>query len=88
MEIHRKFADKVKAHPKYFQIFLVGLAVAFIITILVIGTLSEPSQILQLYAPSEEFDLYKVYFFKVCRSKINGINDGCHGKFYILDPFT
>ncbi|TGO38395.1 hypothetical protein BHYA_0076g00460 [Botrytis hyacinthi] len=79
MEIHRKFTDKVKAHPKYFQIFLVALAVAFIITILVIGTLSEPSQLLQLYAPSEEFDLYKVYFFKVCRSKINGINDGCHG---------
>ncbi|KAF7898678.1 hypothetical protein EAF00_005124 [Botryotinia globosa] len=79
MKIHRKFTEKVKAHPKYFQIFLVALAVAFIITILVVGALSEPSQLLQLYAPSEEFDLYKVYFFKVCRSKINGINDGCHG---------
>ncbi|TGO20724.1 hypothetical protein BPAE_0270g00060 [Botrytis paeoniae] len=79
MEIHRKFTDKVKTHPKYFQIFLVVLVVAFIITILVVGTLSEPSRLLQLYAPSEEFDLYKVYFFKVYRSKINGINDGCHG---------
>ncbi|KAF7952523.1 uncharacterized protein EAE97_002020 [Botrytis byssoidea] len=79
MKFHRRFTEKVKAHPKYFQIFLVALAVAFIITILVVGTLSEPSQLLQLYAPSEEFDLYKVYFFKVCRSKINGINDGCHG---------
>ncbi|TGO51519.1 hypothetical protein BOTNAR_0353g00110 [Botryotinia narcissicola] len=79
MAIHRKFTDKVKAHPKYFQTFLVALAVAFIITILVVGTLSEPSHLLQLYAPSEEFDLYKVYFFKVCWSKINGINDGCHG---------
>ncbi|KAF5873234.1 uncharacterized protein Bfra_008514 [Botrytis fragariae] len=79
MEIHRKFTDKVKTHPKYFQIFLVVLVVAFIITILVVGSLSEPSRLLQLYAPSEEFDLYKVYFFTVCRSKIDGINDGCHG---------
>ncbi|KAK8906317.1 hypothetical protein QC760_004909 [Botrytis cinerea] len=79
MGIHRKFTEKVKTHPKYFQIFLVALVVTFIITILVVGSLSEPNRLLQLYAPSEKYDLYKVYFFQVCRSKIDGINDGCHG---------
>ncbi|TEY59666.1 hypothetical protein BOTCAL_0189g00200 [Botryotinia calthae] len=79
MEIHRRFTDKVKTHPKYFQIFLVVLVVTFIITILVVGSLSEPNRLLQLYAPSEEYDLYKVFFFQVCRSKVDGINDGCHG---------
>ncbi|KAK6592742.1 hypothetical protein H4I95_11692 [Botrytis cinerea] len=79
MGIHGKFTEKVKTHPKYFQIFLVALVVTFIITILVVGSLSEPNRLLQLYAPSEKYDLYKVYFFQVCRSKIDGINDGCHG---------
>lgn len=88
MGIHGKFTEKVKTHPKYFQIFLVALVVTFIITILVVGSLSEPNRLLQLYAPSEKYDLYKVYFFQVCRSKIDGINDGCHGKLGILDLFT
>ncbi|TGO87632.1 hypothetical protein BPOR_0213g00030 [Botrytis porri] len=84
MEIHRKFTDKVKTYPKYFQMFLIVLVVTFIITILVVGSVSEPGRLLQLYAPSEEFDLYRVYFFKVCRSKIDGINDGCHGNLPVV----
>ncbi|KAF7954644.1 hypothetical protein EAE96_005763 [Botrytis aclada] len=76
MESHRKFTDKVKAHPKYFQIFLVVLVVTFTTIILIAGVLKTP--LLELHAPDDEYDLYLIYFFEGCRSIVNGNNDGCH----------
>ncbi|TGO48724.1 hypothetical protein BCON_0231g00060 [Botryotinia convoluta] len=52
MEIHRKFTDKVKTHPKYFQIFLVVLVVTFVTIILIAGVLKTP--LLELHAPDDD----------------------------------
>ncbi|KAF7920749.1 uncharacterized protein EAE98_008778 [Botrytis deweyae] len=76
MDIHRKFTDKVKTHPKYFQIFLVVLVVTFAIIILIAGVLKTP--LLELHAPDDEYDLYLIYYFEGCRSIVNGKNDGCY----------
>ncbi|KAF7889475.1 uncharacterized protein EAF02_001890 [Botrytis sinoallii] len=76
MDIHRKFTDKVKTHPKYFQIFLVILVVTFAIIILIAGVLK--TSLLELHAPDDEYDLYLIYYFEGCRSIVNGKNDGCY----------